>query len=264
MSIRSFYFVNSFPSCYDNADSQADDSTDDSSSDDQSNDSSSDPATFTQEDVNRLLAEDRRKNTKQLEEIKSQYEDILTNKHVPAEKAEELKGTLAALKQQLASKENQLKSELQRKEEEFQAELASKESEAKQWEQRYTEVTINHALQAAAVEHEAFNPNQLIGLLKPNTRMVDDSPVVEIDDLTPDGKPTKSTLGPMDAVKRMSELNDLYGNLFRSNIAAGLGGNSSAGTPGRGKLTAKQLADMSQDEYEKLRRENPQLLKEIS
>ncbi len=45
---------------------------------------------------------------------------------------------------------------------------------AELWQRRYTDSTIERALQDAAIGHEAFGPSQIIALLKPQTKMVVD------------------------------------------------------------------------------------------
>ena len=229
-------------------DDQSDDQTDEQSDGDEQD--SSDDKMHTQEDLNRILAEERRKHKKQLEATQKQYEGLLSSKTLDEQQTKEVEANLEGVRKQLESEKNKHKTEKQKLEEDFANKLKAQQEEAEQWRQRFTDVTINHALQEAAIKHEAFNPGQLVNLLRPSTKVVDDKPVVEIDDVSPEGQPIKSALSPLDAVKRMTELTDQYGNLFRSNVMNGLGNNSSPGAPGGGKITKQTLAKMSFSEYE--------------
>ena len=64
------------------------------------------------------------------------------------------------------------------------------------------------------------------------------------------------------AVKRMKELPDLYGNLFKSNVVSGIGASSATGglmSGGKGNLDLEKVA---QDPvlYRKIRAEHPEWL----
>jgi hypothetical protein len=62
-------------------------------------------------------------------------------------------------------------------------------------------------------------------------------------------------MSPAAAVKRMKELAEVHGNLFKSNVVSGVGGSS--GTANPGKIDMRKLTPQ---QYAKLRRENPSAL----
>ena len=76
----------------------------------------------------------------------------------------------------------------------------------------------------------------------------------DIDEKT--GENIKTLRSPQDAVKRMKELPQLYGNLFKANVVSGIGSGSAAGgvPTGTGKVDVSKL---SSEQYRKLRAENP-------
>jgi len=74
------------------------------------------------------------------------------------------------------------------------------------------------------------------------------APKVKFPDTDKDGKSVILDLTVTEAVKRMKELTDQYGNLFKGTAAGGIGG-STVPTTG-GKI---DISKMSQEDYEKNR-----------
>ena len=73
------------------------------------------------------------------------------------------------------------------------------------------------------------------------------------------GQEIKTTKTPNEAVKRMTEIAE-YQNLFRRNVVSGVGGNSAIGgltTGSNGRIDPRNLTP---DQYQKVRAENPELL----
>ena len=73
------------------------------------------------------------------------------------------------------------------------------------------------------------------------------------------GQEIMTTKTPSEAVKRMTEIAE-YQNLFRKNVVSGVGGNSAIGgltTGSNGRIDPRNLTP---DQYQKVRAENPELL----
>lgn len=51
--------------------------------------------------------------------------------------------------------------------------IAAAEEKARQWERRYKEATISHALKDAAAAQGAFNAEQVVALLRGMTKLVE-------------------------------------------------------------------------------------------
>lgn len=235
--------------------------------------------TFTQEQVNKFLADDRRKTEAkfkgQLERAEKTYNELLENKNLTEQERARLEESLADVQKQLRSKEETLKYEKKQLEEQYTGRLTESEKRAQEWENRYRESHISRALQDAAVVNDAYNAQQVVRLLRPMTKMVEEvdektgkgtgqyKVMVDLDDRSSeDGKPIVTQHTPEGAVKRMKELTDLYGNLFKSNVVSGIGANSATGglmPGGKGNLDLEKVA---QDPvlYRKIRAEHPEWL----
>ncbi len=126
-------------------------------------------------------------------------------------------------------------------------------------------------MQDAAVANDAYNPQQIIDLLKPLTKLkpkIDENTGREIDgfetvidfpDRDDKGNMVITQRTPDETVKRMKELSD-YANLFKVNVVSGIGANSAIGgmSPGaNGRIDVRRLTP---EQYRKIRKEKPELL----
>lgn len=228
---------------------------------------------FTQEDVNRFLAEDRRKHQAQLQKIESQYQELLKNQNLTEQERTRLVGALDDVQKQLRTKEQQLAYEKKQLEEQYQSRLSEAEKNAGRWEGLYKESMISRALQDAAVQHDAFRPDQVVSLLRPMTKLVEEidsktgkstgalKPMIDFPDMNQDtGESFIGQLTPADALRRMKEIPEVYGNLFKSGVVSGIGANSATGglTPGaNGRVDVRKLTPQ---QYREIRQKNPELL----
>jgi len=189
--------------------------------------------TFTQEEVNKFLAADRRKHQEKYESLEQSYQQLLENESLSKEERNKLEESLENLRAQYRTKEQQAAHERKKLEEEFSERLANAEKQSELWQRRYMESTISRALQDAAVSHEAYNPSQVVALLRPMTKMVEKTdekgrgtgefePMIDFADVDLEtGESVMTQRTPENAVKRMQELPDLYGNLFKSGVVSG-------------------------------------------
>jgi hypothetical protein len=231
--------------------------------------------TFTQEQINRYLAEDRRKNEKkykeqmrvELQKRERMYNELLANQNLTAQERDQLQTALQDVEGKLHSEKEMLLKQKKQVEDDLTAKLKTAEESAQVWANRYKESSIKRQLMDAAVTHDAYSAQQLVNLLRPKTNVeplvVDGKEtgefkvVVDLDDLVED-KPVVTKLDPDAAVKRMRELKSLYGNLFKANVVSGVGGNSNTDSgSGSGKVDVTKLTPAR---YQKLRKENPALL----
>lgn len=230
---------------------------------------------FTQEDVNRFLAEERRKEQKKNEKLEQQYAKLLENQNLSAVERAELEKDRDEMRAQFQTKEQKLLADKKRVESELTLKLEEATKRANSTWQMYEQETIHRSLLDAASKHEAYNPQQLTTMLRNQSKLVEEKDdngkptgrfavMVELSDQDAEsGSPITTTRTPDEAVKRMKELPDLYGNLFKSGVVSGLGGSSATGgmTPGsNGRLSRDQIAKLSPTQYRKIREENPELL----
>lgn len=227
------------------------------------------PPVFTQADVNRFLADDRRKHIQKYEELESAYKDALENQTLTAEQRAKLQEQLEDVQKRFRSKEQQLEMDKKSLEDRYSQDTQKLKESAVIWEAKYKSSVADRSLLDAAVSNDAFSASQIVGLLRPMTRMVeamddngnptgDLTPMVDFPDIdTNTGESIMTRRTPEEAVKRMKELVDQYGNLFKPNVVSGIGSGSATGglAPGAdGRIDVKKLTT---EQYMKIRKENP-------
>lgn len=207
------------------------------------------PKTFTQDQLNAILAEDRRKAKAQNEKIASELEALKSKANLSAQEREDLETRVESLRSEFMTKEEMLKQEKDRETKKLKTELDTKIKESENWRSRFTESTITRSITDAAVSTDAFSPKQIVAQLLPNTRLVEEvdesnQPTgqyvakVKITDKDKDGKPITLDLTVHEAVKKMSEQDD-FANLFKGKGTGGLGSQNRGG--GR-EMSAAELA----------------------
>lgn len=227
--------------------------------------------TFTQEEVNAFVAKEKRANTAALLKAEASYKQMLTEtQNLSAKDRAMLEDNLNTVQGQLRTKEEQAKMERKQLEETLQTQISDAKAAAQTWETRFKTNEVDRSLQEAAVSADAFQPSQIVTLLKPLTKLVEDidpktgkssgryNAMVEFDDVDAEGQPTIAVMTPKDAVKRMKQLPEIYGNLFKSGVVSGIGANSATGVgPGsNGKVDLRKLGK-DPAAYRKMRSENP-------
>ncbi len=230
------------------------------------------PKTFTQEQVNKFLADDRRKHTDKYTSLETSYQDLLANSTVQGDERTNLEAQLNDLRAQFRTKEQQAQFEAQEAQTVYEQTITQLRADKETWENRYTQSSISNALQSAAVEHDAFNPNQIITQLQSNTRLVEEVdtvtsqktgrlvPMVEMQGLNPDtGAAETLQMTPSEAVAYMKKSPEKWGNFFKNNIREGMGSISATdGSIGDGG--AVDHSKLTTEQYMKLRKSNPNAL----
>lgn len=212
-----------------------------------------------QEELNSMIADNRRKLTKQNSELVSQLETLQKNTLLTQEDRDGLQIKITQLEEQYMTKEELSKRENNKQQKQFQTELQVANDNQKKWEGMYSVSTIERAIHDAAVESGAVHPSQVVTLLQGITQLVEEdgnySPTVKFNDVDEEGKNVTLDLSPSEAVKRMKELTDRYGNLFKGTATGGLG--STGGTKGSTGQTKMSELMASPEVYAKWRKENP-------
>jgi hypothetical protein len=238
------------------------------------------PEGFTDEQqkkFNEVLAAERRKQEAKhqaaLKEQAEKLEGVLRSASLTEADRKALKENLESVQGQLRSAEASAAKEKQELEHSYNVRLTETEKKATVWEQLYRDSSVQRALQDAAVKNDAWQPVQIVTILKPMTKLVE-----ELDPVTrkPNGQykvevtmmevnPKTNELEPMvrspeDSVKRMKELPDQYGNLFKSGVVSGIGSGSATGgvAPGQGgKIDVRKLTPA---QYREIRANHPEWL----
>ena len=227
-----------------------------------------DPAKlFSQEDLNRILADDRRKHQGALHRAEQTLEDMAASKNLTLQEREQLAQQLEDMRKETQTKEQRLAAERKELESKLTKQLTDEKKDRDTWKNRYCEETTARALTDAAAGNDAFRPDQIVTVLKPYSRLTEITDekgkgtghfkvLVDFPDQDENGQPTVVAHTPESAVRRMKELPQTYGNLFKSGVVSGIG--ASAGVPaGGGKLDLRKL---TQQQYMEIRAKNPELL----
>lgn len=215
---------------------------------------------FTQAEVNEMLAKERKRSEERTKKTVEQLEHLKNSKNLSDSEKTTLQAKIDELQTSLMTKE-----ELAKKNEEKLKNMHNKEiekltKEKEIWQERFTNSTILRSISDAAHENEAFNPHQVIALLRPMTTLkektdADGNPIgifeprVKYPDLDKEGKEVTLDLSVPEAVKRMKDTTDKYGNLFKSTAAGGLG----MGQGVQGKTGPVDLKSMTPEQYKEYR-----------
>ncbi len=129
--------------------------------------------------------------------------------------------------------------------------------ERDQYKSLFETQTRDNAILSAATQADAYNPEQFISVLGPRTKIVEEVngngektgrlvPRVEIEVTGEDGTTSVELRPVSDAVEQMKQQPEQYGNLFRSNVAKGIGEGSN---PDVANPTRVDVSKMTDEEY---------------
>jgi hypothetical protein len=227
---------------------------------------------FNQDDVNRFLADDRRKHAEKLKKLETGYQNILADKNLATERRQKLESELEELRKSNMTEKQKLEYEKKQAETQYKNRLEELEASTKHWENLYKSSQIDRSLQDAAISAEAFNPNHIVGLLRPMTKMQERTnedgtpmgdfyPVIDFPDVDEQtGEQVMTLRTPEEAVQRMKELPSIHGCLFRSNVVSGVGSGSATGGVTPGDAGRIDPAKLTPEQYRKYRKDNPEAL----
>lgn len=202
--------------------------------------------TFTQEQVNKMLAEDRRKHKAQVDAHVAELERLKKLKGISDKDKADLQARIEELNNSVLTKEELARKNEEKIKGEHKRTVETLTTERDGWKKRYVDSTITRAITDEAVKAEAFSPSQIVALLKGSTRLAEvldgeGNPVpdefvakVTLNDTDKEGKPVTLDLTVAEALKRMKDRTDEYGNLFKSGVSGGIGGSGNRGTGGKG------------------------------
>ena len=127
-----------------------------------------------QSDVNRILADDRRRHQAKIDAIQKSLAETLESKNLYGRGSEKpFPQQLEQLEAQKRTAEEQATHEKKQLEKQYQKQLADEKKEREQWEKRYKEGGVERALQDAAVSGDAYNVGVLMNQLRPWTRLAE-------------------------------------------------------------------------------------------
>lgn len=213
------------------------------------------PATFTQEQLNTFLADERRKAETKQKELLSKVESL----ELTAKQKEALESQLEELRTQGLSEQEKIKNTLSKKEKEFEKTLKQLAEERDAHAKNYANLRINHELTRAASEQKAKHSWQIVEFLAPRTRLApvlnEGKPTGEVEprvkiEVTKEGKLVSLDLTPADALKAMKDDAERFGNFFESGLVPGVGtstNKTSNGKPDIKSMTPAEVMKFYQD-----------------
>lgn len=208
--------------------------------------------TFSQEEVNKMLATDRRKGEERTKKIIGELEALKKSKNLTEQQQQDLAKRIEELNDQLLTKEQLANKDKEKLKKDYTQQVETVTKERDTWRGRFEKALIVNAIHKASEELEAFDTSQIIALIQAQSPRV----VQEMDEngelldiFTPrvkmvdfDSKQDKQIILDLtitEAIKRMKE-NPVNFNLFKSTVSGGLG--LSAGT-GKGDSDSPPLND---------------------
>lgn len=228
-----------------------------------------DPEVFTQDDVTKLIDEEKTKFNTERTKMVTQLEEIQKTAALNGEQKTELEEQVTALREASMTSEERAKAALNRKEQDFQERMLNLETERNEWQGKYTKTRINNALLSAANSNELkpYHSDDICNALGPDTylkEIVDDlgkktgnyDVRIKFTDINEDGKTETIDMEPTQAVSKMSKM-PRWAHLFKSGKKSGSEGSASAsGT----EIDLAKLAETDPKKFLELTSENPDLL----
>ncbi len=216
--------------------------------------------TLTQDQVNAILAEERRKNESKTAAHIKELETLKKSQSMSDKDRQQLQARNDEMANSLLTKEQLAQKEKERLESVHKQTVQQVTADRDLWQNRFHTSMIKTAIIGEASRAEAFDPEGLIAILGPDTRLVEEldsdgkpvdifTPKVKFKDTDAEGRPVQLELTVQETVKRMKEI-PRYGYLFKSTAAGGLGANPTPTTAG-GKPDTSKMSQAQWLEYRK-------------
>lgn len=217
---------------------------------------------FSQKDMNALEKKIKEQHRRNMEQITQRLNALEQSSTMTQEEKEKLANQLEQMRQEYMTKEELAKQNEDKVKKDYEGKIKKYESERDSWRDRFTQATIQRSLTDAAVTSEAYNPSQIVGLLAPITRLVEevDSQGKPTGNFVPkvkwetvkDGQNISLEVVPSEALKLMKDKPEQYGNLFKSSANGGLGSNNNS----QGGSNNTRMPPKDTDAYLKWRKEH--------
>lgn len=194
---------------------------------------------FTQEQVNAMLANERKKADGQINKMASELEALKSRSNLTDQEREELESRIAAINNESKSKEEQAKLALANERKKWETENKTLSEKMNAVDRKYRNHRIESDLVSAAAAAKAFNPRTVVTVLRDMTELADElgedgkptgNEIVKVKMKTKgaDNKPVTLELSPQEAVKRLTEDAE-YQFMFQSSATGGSGNNNRGG-----------------------------------
>lgn len=205
---------------------------------------------FSQEDVNKMVATDRKKLGDQNKQLADQLEKAKQAAGLTQQEKDTLQEQIESLQKTYMSKDELQKQELEKRNKTETEEKKKLTEDRDNWRTQYSGLYIKGEITQASLLHKAFNVEQMVDYLLPRTKLEpeigeDGKPTGQHIPMTtlnvPDdkGKTQSLQLSVNDAVKKMRELPERFGNFFQAEGSGGTGTMNGSGSGGGGSGDAR-------------------------
>jgi hypothetical protein len=227
------------------------------------------PKAISEDEFQRILAEDRRKHMGKLAAVEKMLQEVSESKNLTVREREQVEQQLEELRQQTRTKEEQVAHEKKQLGAQYEAKLKEVKKAREEWERRFREETVERDLMDAAIAGDSFNTNTVMDVLRPRASLeeiMDEKgkgtgkfrTVVQYTTTDSEtGEPITLPLAAKKAVEKMQAEPAKYGNLFKAGLRSGIGSSAGPAIGNGGKIDPRKL---TQEQYMKIRAENPALL----
>jgi len=218
---------------------------------------------FSQDHLNFEIGQVRMKEGQKNKELITQLEEVRDRKTTSESLKAELESQIEQLQQAQMTEKQQAEAQIKKLKKDYEKTQQRLTDEANQWKRQYTDSRIANEIAGAAEVNGAFSSEQILGLLRQRASLrnpigEDGKPIegrfeviVEFDDHNDDGQAITLSLTPDEAIKKMKETPERFGNLFKSSQKGGLG-ESTLFRSSSGKVDFKEIKNMKQ--YEEARK----------
>lgn len=202
-----------------------------------------DDTKFSQADLNKILADEKRKHQEKNGQLIKELEELKKTKGLSEQQKSDLESRIEQLTNEHLTKEEQAKRESERLKKDYEGKHKEVETDRDSWRNRYTEMLIENSITSQAREAKAVSDEQILAMLRHKASIAE-----ELIDGKPSGKfvvkikhhdeESKKTLEytPDEMMKIMLDNPKKYGNLFQSTLTGGVGGTGThtfKGDPGK-------------------------------
>lgn len=221
------------------------------------------PKTFTEAEVKAQTSEIEKKFKEERAQLLGKLQMLETTSKLTKEEREETTKTIEELRKKVFTAEELSQQEVKKQADQFKRQLENTTSERDSWRSKYSEEKITRGIMDAALHGEAFNPTQIVSLLRGDSHLEelkDDEgqvtgyePKVRVRTLDKNKQPVELILNPQQAVEQLKQDPSFF-NLFKSTMKDSMG--SSNGSKGS-KMTLAEAAKLSPEAYRKYVKDNP-------
>ena len=195
------------------------------------------PAMFTQEQLNFEIGKARQKANERVVELTTQLQELSGRTDLTVAEKEDLQRQMEETRNQYMTEKQRAAANDADWKKRYDTDVTKSKQEADTWKSRFETQQINAAILSAAQDPEinAFMPNQMLALLRGDSKLApvldeDGKPtdeyqvMVRFQDVDPKTKKTVDLNLPVaEAMKRMRQQPEKFGNLFRHNKVDGIG-----------------------------------------